>query len=298
MTKMRIGAAGWSYEDWVGAFYPKRESKSFDWLSYYSQYLDTAEVNASYYAYLSPKVAEGWLRKTEGIDEFRFTAKLHQDFTHRRRYGREEIEKTRAVFDVLRDGGKFGGALAQFPYSFAFDEAASAHVRRLAEDFENIPLFVEPRHASWRRDEARELVRGLGAPPCAADQPALGEAIPFAPEAVGGKLYVRLHGRNRAAWGRSVADLAARRRGEKPTSDRDPNERYDYLYSPGELGEIAEEIKSALDGVKTAYVIFNNHPGGQALANAFEMIALLEDRARVDMPETIKHRFERLRKIA
>ncbi len=84
--KYYIGTAGWSYKDWVPNFYPKNQSAGFDWLQFYSHYFNCVEVNSTYYTYISPKIVEGWIKKVDNSDEFKFHIKLHQDFTHKRKF--------------------------------------------------------------------------------------------------------------------------------------------------------------------------------------------------------------------
>ncbi|MFC1668585.1 hypothetical protein ACFL1T_04315 [Chlamydiota bacterium] len=43
---IRIGTSGYSYQDWVGAFYPLLTDKS-DMLALYAQTFDTVEINAT-----------------------------------------------------------------------------------------------------------------------------------------------------------------------------------------------------------------------------------------------------------
>ena len=46
--KLRIGASGYSYPDWTGAFYPKGLPQR-DFLRYYANRFPVVEVNATYY---------------------------------------------------------------------------------------------------------------------------------------------------------------------------------------------------------------------------------------------------------
>jgi hypothetical protein len=40
-----IGCSGWSYDDWVGGFYPiELANKKGAWFDYYAQYFKTVEV--------------------------------------------------------------------------------------------------------------------------------------------------------------------------------------------------------------------------------------------------------------
>ena len=48
LPEIRIGTSGWHYRSWHGPFYPARV-KIKDFLSYYTQRFDTAEINNSFY---------------------------------------------------------------------------------------------------------------------------------------------------------------------------------------------------------------------------------------------------------
>jgi len=48
-----IGCSGWSYDDWVGRFYPSDlAKKKGEWLSYYSRFFSTVEINSTFYRVL------------------------------------------------------------------------------------------------------------------------------------------------------------------------------------------------------------------------------------------------------
>ena len=61
--------------------YPRKESTSLNWLTYYFTTFNCVEVNSTFYAYMSDKVVNSWIRKTANLEDFTFTVKLHQDFT-------------------------------------------------------------------------------------------------------------------------------------------------------------------------------------------------------------------------
>ena len=290
MAKFFIGTAGWSYKDWVPAFYPKAQTGSFDWLSFYAHYFNCVEVNSTYYAYISPKVVQGWIDKVSDSEDFMFTVKLHQDFTHKKIFDRQKINAVCYNLDMLAKSEKLGGLLLQFPYSFSFNNITADYIRRLKELFQSYSLFIEVRHSSWNNKDVMELFSELDLTFCTIDQPQVGKAIQFDPVITNGKAYLRFHGRNADAWMQSINNF-----GKKQSYD-EQNERYKYLYSPGELVEIYQKIKSVQEKVKEVYVIMNNHPQGDAVANAFELIHLLEEKAKVDMPETILKAYPRLAK--
>lgn len=292
MTKYHIGTAGWSYKEWVPDFYSKGQSKNFDWLQFYSHYFNVVEVNATYYAYLSPNAFKGWVEKVSSVDDFLFSVKLHQDFTHGRKFEDTNIKAVRTNLDILAKSERLGGLLIQFPYSFAFNAPNVEHIRNLSDIFQDYNRFVEVRHASWNNPDAYDFFRELDISLCTIDQPQLGRSIPFEPLITNNKAYFRFHGRNISEWKKSVANY-----GKEQTYEQ-ASERYKYLYSPGELTEIEQKIKETADRVKEVYVIMNNHPGSYGIVNAFEMLFMLRGKDKVNIPEATLKAFPRLSKIA
>lgn len=291
MPKYNIGTAGWSYKDWVPNFYPKNQSGGFDWLQFYSHYFNCVEVNSTYYAYISPKIVQGWVNKVADSEDFIFHIKLHQDFTHKRRYDEQNISSVRHNLDILRKSERLGGLLIQFPYSFTFDENSVQHIQKLKNIFSDISCFVEVRHSSWNNIKVLEFFKETDLTFCTIDQPQIGKAIEFEPIITNDKAYIRFHGRNVEAWKKSLADFG------KELSYEEKSSRYKYLYSTGELIEIEQKIKSIYEKVKEVNVIMNNHPQGDAVANAFELIHLLEERSKVEIPKTIVKAYPRLVEI-
>ena len=291
MPKYNIGTAGWSYKDWVPNFYPKSQSGGFNWLQFYSHYFNCVEVNSTYYTYISPKTVEGWIEKVSDADNFIFHIKLHQDFTHKRKFDEQNIKAVRYNLDLLRKSERLGGLLIQFPYSFPFDGNSVAHIQKLRDIFPDISCFVEVLHSSWKNNRAYEFFKENDLTFCTIDQPQIGQAIGFEPIITNDKAYIRFHGRNVEAWKKSLSNF-----GKVPTYE-EQSSRYNYLYSPGELIEVEQKIKSIQQKVKEVNVIMNNHPQGDAVANAFELIHLLEDKTKVEMPGTIIKAYPRLEEI-
>ncbi len=292
MKKLFVGTAGWSYKDWIGSFYPKAQSADFNWLEYYSQFFNCVEVNASYYTYIDPKIVKGWLEHTADKNDFLFTIKLHQDFTHKKNFTVESTKAVKIVLDNLASEGKLGGLLMQFPYSFALDKVNAYHVKNLIDTFAEYEKFIEVRHKSWFIDRFFNFVEQNNSSLCTIDQPVLGQAIDFEPTKVGKNLYLRFHGRNEEAWSKSIKSF-----GKKQTYEQQ-NARYDYLYSPGELIEIDQKLKEVIDTVNKVIIIMNNHPHGNAVANALELMNLLSEKMKVNVPENTLKTYPRLRKIS
>jgi uncharacterized protein YecE (DUF72 family) len=291
MPKYYIGTAGWSYKDWVPNFYPTNQSAKLDWLQFYSHYFNCVEVNSTYYTYLSPKIVEGWIKKVTDNDEFIFHVKLHQDFTHKRKYDEENVKAIRYNLDLLAAAERLGGLLIQFPYSFPYNNSATQYIQELKDIFSNYKSFIEVRHLSWQNKKAFEFFKQTNLTFCTIDQPQIGQAIPFEPVLTNDNAYIRFHGRNIDAWKRSINNFG------KKQSYEERSERYKYLYSPGELVEIEQKIKSIQKKAKEIHVILNNHPQGDAVANAFELIHLLEVKDKIEIPRTIVKAYPRLNEI-
>lgn len=268
---VRVGTAGWDYPDWRGVVYPAKKSKAFDELEYLSGFFDTVEINASFYRPATPQAAAGWVRKVAANPRFRFTAKLWKRFTHERTsaWTADDVRAASAALDVLRDAGRLGAVLLQFPWSFKRDDATSEWLRDLLSAFAAFPLVVEVRHTSWTEgDLLQELTeRGVGI--VNVDQPMFRRSIAPAAHTTGAVGYVRLHGRNHRDWFR-------------PKATRD--ERYDYLYTPQELEPWVQRVRQIAAGPQTreVYAVTNNHVTGKAPANGAMIESMLSGRrARV-----------------
>jgi uncharacterized protein YecE (DUF72 family) len=82
VVTLRIGLAGWAYKDWAGIVYPARRPHGFHEAGYLSDFLDTLEINTSFYQPPRPEICERWLEQVSGNPRFLFTAKLWRKFTH------------------------------------------------------------------------------------------------------------------------------------------------------------------------------------------------------------------------
>ena len=156
-----VGTSGWSYPDWAGAFYPEKKPARFDELEYFARYFDCVEVNSSFYRPPAARSTASWLRRTPGT--FQFTFKLHQRFTHEgdRPWTREEVDEYRRGIDPVREAGRLGAVLVQFPWSFRAGEEAFRRLADVKRDFGDLPLVVEVRHVSWIADAALDVLPQL-----------------------------------------------------------------------------------------------------------------------------------------
>ncbi len=282
-AEVRVGPAGWSYEDWKGIVYPARMPKSRHPLAYLAQFFDTVEINTTFYQPPNPKYCEAWSKHVKENPRFRFTAKLWQRFTHERDAWPADAEVAMVTegFRPLLECGLLGAVLVQFPWSFKRTPEEREWLARVLETFQEFPLALEIRHASWNRPEVYDGLRERQVAFCNIDQPMFSKSLP-ATDTVTSKVgYVRLHGQNYKDWFRE-------------TAGRD--DRYNYLYSDEELKPWLEKIERIRKQADQVYVVTNNHYRGQAVVNAFELQHGL-GKTDIEIPPDLLENYPRLSRL-
>jgi uncharacterized protein YecE (DUF72 family) len=276
--KLFVGPAGWDYPDWRGLVYPP-SVRGTDRLAFLATLFPVVEINVTFYRPIAPRDAERWLAAVAAAPKFRFTAKLWQLFTHERRLDEPELALFRAGLEPLREKGRLGALLAQFPYSFHNTEENRNYLGRLKSHWADFPLTVEVRHRSWQQREVREFLAAAGLDFCNIDQPMVSYPLGATRWVTGSRGYLRCHGRRKESWFEFGEERAA---------------RYDYLYSPEELEALADRTRELLAQATATYVIFNNHPAGQAVANALELRHILDPAFHPTLPVCLTTAFPRL----
>jgi uncharacterized protein YecE (DUF72 family) len=261
-----VGVAGWDYPDWVGPVYPERAPRGFDRLAYLSRFVHVLEINSTFYRPADPRTAESWLRRTETHPHFTFTAKAHRSWTHEKEADLAAVvPETLLGLAPLRDAGRLGALLIQFPQSFRKTPQALDRLRALEQRLEDWPTVVEVRDISWDDDEAAVWSREHRLGWCVVDQPAMRRAgaratLAARPRVTSDVAYLRLHGRNARDWFRKDAGRDA---------------RYDYLYRPDQMAKMADAVREMEPQAKELFAVQNNHFRGKALANALMLRHLL-----------------------
>lgn len=256
---IHIGTSGYSYDDWVGPFYPEGTPKG-DFLDYYAGQFDCSEVNYTYYRMPDARTLEAMSAKTP--PDFRFVIKANREMTHEREEADEALfEEFIAALDPLREQGKFGCVLAQFPWGFKLSQQNVDYLKGFRKMMRGVPVVIEFRNGSWIRDEMFAFLREANFGYCCVDQPRIEGLLPPRVEATSSIGYARFHGRNAEKW----------------WEHEHAWERYDYLYSREELTEWVPKVQSLAEQTEETYVFFNNHYNAQAVQNALEFAELLED---------------------
>ena len=251
-----IGTSGYSYDDWVGPFYPAGTAKR-EFLGYYASRFSFTELNFSYYRQPSAQAAAGMVTRTP--DSFRFSVKMHRSVTHERADSwRNEARVFREGVEPFRAHGRLAGVLIQFPFSFHYRPENRYYLAQLCDELAALPLFVEFRNVEWQKPQVYEGLAERGVGLVVVDAPDL-KGLPE-PEvlATAEAAYLRFHGRNRDNWWT----------GDNVT-------RYDYRYSTGELAEWVEPVRTLAEKTRLLLVAFNNHANANAAFNANELRRML-----------------------
>lgn len=275
-----FGVAGWSYPDWTGYVYEKGLR---DPLRYLSGFVDMIEINSTFYRPPNPATAASWLRRVADRPEFFFSAKLHQDITHRGLLEPSMIQAFRQGLEPLRAGGRLRHLLAQFRYDFADHPAAREQLRRIHGELAGMAvLVVEVRHVSWQAPDALHFLEALPVTVANLDYPLAANSFNLSPCWVGEHGYFRLHGRNTTAWFDKQAGRDA---------------TYDYLYSAPELESLRERAAAVAARQKTLTIVANNHWHAKAVANILQLKNLFTGR-RLPVPAALRRHYPELAAIA
>ena len=261
---IRVGPAGWSYTDWEGTVYPPHGSR-FDALAYLSSFFDTIEINSPFYRIPPPTHAKSWVRRIGNNPDFKFTTKIFRGFTHEKApRGSDDVKAFRHYLDPMRDAGRLGALLLQYPWSFKNSPESLEKLETLFRSLDGYPLALEVRHASFQNDEFLQFLDAHGVAWVNVDQPLFHESVTPSDTVTGPLGYVRLHGRNYEKW----------------FAHEESWERYNYLYSKEELAPWVDRIQR-MAAKKETYVITNNHFRGQAIVNAADLKEALGQTARL-----------------
>lgn len=249
-----VGTSGFSFPDWKGVFYPEN-IKQADFLTYYTGFFPTVEINSTYYAVPRVSVFENMTARTP--ENFKFIVKTNKATTH----DHDDKSVNESFIEAvapLKESGKLDGILAQFPWGFRNTEKNRNYLCELKETYNEFPFFTEFRHKSWDDSGIYDFLRSKGILFVSVDEPQIGNMMPPKASSTGDTAYIRFHGRNSDTWWNTSGD------------------RYDYNYNSEELGEWIEKIEVLEKTVWKIYAFFNNCHKGYAVRNAMMFKDMLE----------------------
>ncbi len=299
MHNVRVGTCSWTDKTMIERWYPRGVSSAEARLRYYASRFDTVEVDSTFYGLPQRSHAEAWAKRTpEGfvfhikayglmthhsVDERSLHPELrdHQyELTERGRVRYPSSEMVDRTFEIfldelkpLRDAGKMGGVLMQFPPYFAATDKSRylenlGFIEYARERLGDVPMLAEFRHPSWvtgrRQAQTLGFLADRNIAYVSVDSPQFPDrsTMPALSAATAPWAYVRMHGRNRDTFFRTTASAA---------------DRFDYLYTPSELAEWTDPIRELSAATDRTWVMFNNCKYDYAPRNAREMADLLFD---------------------
>ncbi len=290
MGQIRIGTASWTDRTLLeSGWYPPEADNPARRLRFYASKFPLVEVDATYYALPAEQTAAAWAERTP--ETFTFNVKAFSLLTqHPTRIAslpadlREGITQTGketvylrqvdqgiadqtwdrflAALSPLRQAGKLGALLFQFPQWFPISRANKDYILSCASRAEPDRVCIEFRNRTWMSpDNQEETLRFLSdhqLPYVSVDMPqGYPSSIPPVVAATADLAVVRLHGHS-DKW-----------------ASKDIHERFGYRYSEGELSEWAGKIRKLGNAADTTHVLFNNCYSDYAQVNAQQLADLL-----------------------
>lgn len=287
---IQVGTASWTDHE---PFYPPEYNKSAmqsQRISYYARYFSLVEVDATFYRLMPARNFQTWAERTP--DDFTFDVKAYGELTWHHRDEQKQLitpdAETFARFSEMvqpmRDAGKLGAILFQFPPWFTYEPERLDYFTTVREMLPNDTVAVEFRHRSWvegaHADETRAALSDQRLAYCAVDEPQVGSgSVPPVVMLTDPQFsMVRFHGRNTKMW-----------YGKHLQSSRD---RFDYLYTPEELAPWASRAQRIAERLTdgSVHVITNNNARNYGIVNAFDLQQLLGQPVGKgqDLPESIR----------
>ena len=287
-----MGTASWTDRTLIeSGWYPPEASTPEKRLRYYARHFPLVEVDATYYALPARQTAAAWAARTP--DGFTFNIKAFSLFTqHPTKVAalpadlRAEVEKTGkdrvylrdidlsvvdetwdrflAALDPLRDAGKLGAILLQFPPWFPISRARKDYIVSCAKRAAPRRVCVEFRNHTWMTPDNQGETLGFLSdhqlPYVCVDMPqGHRDSIPPVLAVTSDLAVLRMHGHS-DSW-----------------DSRDIHERFGYRYNGRELGDWASKVAELARESQHTDVLFNNCYSDYAQVNALQLADLLAD---------------------
>jgi uncharacterized protein YecE (DUF72 family) len=149
-----LGTQGFSFDDWVGPFYPAGTSKTV-YLEQYAERLPAVEIDSTFYGVPRATTVQKWKERTP--PGFRFAAKFPKLITHEKKLDRA-LGDAEAFIGIMQTlGDKLAVLVLQFAYDFTPDLRD-----RLDSFLAALPggsrYAVEVRNREWLNPGFREML--------------------------------------------------------------------------------------------------------------------------------------------
>ena len=293
MTEIRVGTAGWTDRSLIeSGWYPDDASNPEQRLRYYASQFPLVEVDSAYYALPAEQTAAAWVERTPG--NFTFNVKAFSLFTQHPtpvralpkdlreaagKSGKDRVylkdvgqevtgeawDRFLGALEPLRQAGKLGAILLQFPPWFPIGRANKQYIVSCAERVAPRRVCVEFRNHTWMtEDNQKETLDFLSAhqlPYVCVDEPqGYPNSVPPVLAVTSDLAVVRLHGHSDKWDAKTV------------------QERFRYRYSDEELTRWAGNVRHLAADAAETHVVFNNCYRDYAHVNAKQLTRLIGEK--------------------
>ena len=278
-----MGTASWTDRTLLeSGWYPPEAGTPDKRLRYYARQFDLVEVDATYYALPAEQTAAAWAARTPA--GFTFNVKAFSLFTQHptrvaafpkdlrpaaEQTGKDRVylkdvdpavadqawERFLAALEPVRQAGKLGAILLQFPPWFPISRSHKEYIVSCAQRAAPDRVCVEFRNHTWMTPDNQEETLGFlsanGLPYVCVDMPqGHRDSIPPVLAATADLAVVRLHGHS-DKW-----------------DSKNIHERFGYRYTDDELQEWASKVTALAGDADDTHVLFNNCYRDYAQVNA------------------------------
>ena len=287
MGQIQVGTASWTDKTLIASgWYPPDANTAEKRLRFYATQFPLVEVDSTYYALPGEQTAAAWAERTP--HGFTFNIKAFSLFTQHptpvralpadlREAAAGSTGKSRvylkdvdpevagqawdrflAALEPLRQAGKLGTILFQFPPWFPISRSHKDYIVACAERAATDRMSVEFRNRTWmspdNQKETLDFLSARGLSYVSVDMPqGYPSSIPPVLAATSDLAVVRMHGHS-DKW-----------------DSKDIYERFGYRYSERELREWAPKIRDLAASAERTHVLFNNCYRDCAQVNARQL---------------------------
>jgi uncharacterized protein YecE (DUF72 family) len=299
---MYVGITGWTEPTLLEAgFYPDDADTPEERLKFYASQFPITEVDSTYYSPPSERVAKLWAERTPA--DFVFDVKAFRLLTHhptpqkalwrdlrdalpadvlekRNVYAEkvpqeildDALDRFVGALEPLKDAGKLGVLLFQFPQYFFPARRSYAYMEWLAERLGDAGVTgaIEFRQEKWLEGDRAERVMSFlsdhGLAYVCVDEPqGFKSSLPPYAAATTDVAVVRFHGRNAETW--ELKDITAAERFA-----------YDYTDAPEQLQEWVPRIEALHEDDRPVHALMNNCYSDYAVNSGDLLARLLQTR--------------------
>jgi uncharacterized protein YecE (DUF72 family) len=290
MGRIQVGTAGWTDKTLIDSgWYPPDASTPEKRLRYYARQFPLVEVDSAYYALPAEQTAAAWVARTPA--GFTFNIKAFSLFTQHptpvrtmpadlreavAKAGKDRVylkdvdpevtgqawDRFLAALEPLREAGKLGAILLQFPPWFPISRSNKEYIVGCAERVAPRRVCVEFRNRTWmtsgNQKETLEFLSAHNLPYVCVDMPqGYQNSIPPVLAATSDLAVIRLHGHS-DEW-----------------ESKDIWRRFGYRYREEELVKWAGNVQRLAEDAAETHVVFNNCYRDYAQVNGQRLAELI-----------------------